>query len=71
MVPKVEEVAVKAGGFIERHKKALIAVAPLLFAPLLTGDSDRFVLHAVGLGYGALPLRRFLMRRVARRPQHR
>ena len=57
-VPKVAGVAAKVGGFIGRHKRASIAVAVLLFAPLLTGDGELFVLNAVGLGLGALLLRR-------------
>ena len=67
-VPKVAGVAVKAGGFIGRHERASIAgaVALLLFAPLLTGDGELFVLNAVGLGLGALLLRRFVPRSVRR-----
>ena len=61
-VRRVAGVAVKAGGFMRRHKRLTIAVvvAALLFAPLLlTGDGELFVLNAVGLGFGALLLRRF------------
>ena len=61
-VLKVIGVVIKAGGFIRRHKRASIAVlvALLLVVPLLlTGDGEVFVLNAVGLGFGALLLRRF------------
>ena len=61
-VRRVAGVAVRAGGFVRRHKRLTIAVvvAALLFAPLLTGDGELFVLNAVGLGLGALLLRRFI-----------
>ena len=61
-VLKVIGVVVKAGGLIRRHKRASIAVlvALLLGVPLLlTGDGEVFVLNAIGLGFGALLLRRF------------
>ena len=61
-VLKVTGVVVKAGGLIRRHKRASIAVlvALLLVVPLLlTGDREVFVVNAVGLGFGALVLRRF------------
>ena len=60
-VPRVKGLAAKAGGFIGRHKRLTkaVVVAALLFAPLLTGDGELFVLNAVGLGLGALLLRRF------------
>ncbi len=56
LVPRVKGVVVMAGGFIRRHKRASIAVAValLLFAPLLTTDGELVVLNAVGLGFGAL-----------------
>ena len=38
-------------------------VALVVAAPLITGDVDLFVLNLVGLGTGALLLRRFLVRR--------
>ena len=61
-VPKVRGVAVGFGGFLRRRKRLTVAVvvAALLLAPLLlTGDGEVFVLNAVGLGFGALLLRRF------------
>ena len=64
-VSKVKGFAVKAGGFIRRRKQLTVAVvvAALLVGPLLlTGDGEVFVLNAVGLGlgFGALLLRRFV-----------
>ena len=57
-VPKVRGVAVGLGGFLRRRKRAAIAL--LVIAPLLlTGDVEVFVLNMVGLGFGALLLRRF------------
>ena len=49
------------GGFIGRHKRASIAVGAtlLLAGPLVTGDGELVFLNAVGLGLGALLLRRF------------
>ena len=60
-VPRVMGVAVKAGGFIRRRKRLTVAVvvAALLAGPLVTTDGELFVLNAVGLGLGALLLRRF------------
>ena len=62
-VPKVMGVAVGLGRFLRRRKRLTIAVvvAALLVGPLLlTGDGEVFVLNAVGLGLGALLLRRFI-----------
>ena len=42
-------------------------VALVVAAPLITGDVELFVLNLVGLGIGALLLRRFLVRRTVRR----
>ena len=58
----VKGLAVKAGGFIRRRKRLTIAVvvASLLFGPLLTTDGELVFLNAVGLGLGALLLRRFI-----------
>ena len=73
-VLKVTGVVVKASGFIGRHKKASIAVsvALLLVVPLLlTGDREVFVVNAVGLGFGALVLRRFIAWGSARRLRRR
>ena len=60
LVPKVKGLAVQAGGFIRRRKRLTIAVvvAALLFGPLLTTDGELVFLNAVGLGLGALLLRR-------------
>ena len=62
LVPKVKGLAVKAGGFIRRHKRLTIAVvvAALLLGPLVTTDGELVFLNAVGLGLGALLLRRFI-----------
>ena len=62
-VPMVKGVAVKAGGFMRRHKRLTIAVvvaALLLAGPLVTTDGELVFLNAVGLGLGALLLRRFI-----------
>ena len=69
-VPKVMGVGVGFGGFLRRRKRAAIAVvvAALLLGPLLlTGDGEVFFLNAVGLGFGALLLRRFARPRGRRR----
>ena len=60
-VPRVKAVSAGVGGFIGRHKRASIAVgvALLLAGPLVTGDGELVFLNAVGLGLGALLLRRF------------
>ena len=62
LVPKVKGLAVEAGGFIRRRKRLTIAVvvAALLFGPLVTTDGELVFLNAVGLGLGALLLRRFI-----------
>ena len=62
LVPKVKGLGVKAGGFIRRRKRLTIAVvvAALLFGPLVTTDGELVFLNAVGLGLGALLLRRFI-----------
>ena len=47
---------------------AVVAVvAVVVAAPLITGDGELVFLNLVGLGIGALLLRRFLARRVVRR----
>ena len=68
-VPGVKAGAVYAGGFMQRRNRLTVAVvvAALLFGPLATGDSETFALNLVGLGIGALLLRRFLVRRTVRR----
>ena len=69
-VPKVKGVAVGFGGFLRRRKRLTVAVvvAALLLAPLLlTGDGEVFFLNAVGLGFGALLLRRFARPRGGKR----
>ena len=60
-VSRVKAVSVGVGGFIGRHKRLSIAVgaALLLAGPLVTGDGELVFLNAVGLGLGALLLRRF------------
>ena len=61
-VPQVGDGVVEVGRFIQRRKRMTIAVvaAALLMVPLLTtGDGEVFVLNAIGLGFGALLLRRF------------
>ena len=61
LVSRVKGVAVKAGGFMRRHKRLTIAVvvAALLLGPLVTTDGELVFLNAFGLGLGALLLRRF------------
>ena len=61
-VSRVKAVSVGVGGFIGRHKRLSIAVvvALLLAGPLVTGDGELVFLNAVGLGFGALLLRRFV-----------
>ena len=46
-------------------------VALVIAAPLITGDVELFILNLVGLGIGALLLRRFMPRRQVRRPPRR
>ena len=62
LVSRVTGFVVKAGGFMRRHKRLTIAVvvAALLFGPLVTTDGELVFLNAVGLGLGALLLRRFI-----------
>ena len=52
-----------------KRKKVVVAgvVALVVAAPLLTLDLELFFLNLVGLGIGALLLRRFLVRRTVRR----
>ena len=61
-VSRIKAVSVGVGGFIGRHKRLSIAVgvALLLAGPLVTGDGELVFLNAVGLGFGALLLRRFV-----------
>ena len=63
--PGVNAVAVQAGGFMGRRKllTVVVVVAVLLFGPLVTTGVEVFALNLVGLGVGALLLRRFLVRR--------
>ena len=61
-ISQVRDGVVEIGRFIRRRKRMTIAVvaAALLMAPLLTtGDGEAFFLNAIGLGFGALLLRRF------------
>ena len=62
LVSRVAGLAVKAGGILGRRKRLTIAVvvAALLLGPLLTTDGELVFLNAVGLGLGALLLRRFI-----------
>ena len=62
LVPKVKGLAVKAGGFIRRRKRLTIAVvvAALLFGPLADDRRRAGLPERVGLGLGALLLRRFI-----------
>ena len=62
-VTRVKGIAVGFSGFIRRHTRLTVAVvvAALLVGPLLlTSDGEVFFLNAVGLGFGALLLRRFV-----------
>ena len=56
-----------------KRKKVVVAgvVALVVAAPLLTLDVELFFLNLVGLGIGALLLRRFFVRRPAGRPNRR
>ena len=53
-----------------KRKRVVVAgvVALVVAAPLITGDGELVFLNLVGLGIGALLLRRF-MRRTVRRPR--
>ena len=61
-VSRIKAVSVGVGGFIRRHKRltTAVVVALLLAGPLVTGDGELVFLNAVGLGSGALLLRRFV-----------
>ena len=62
-VTQVKGVTVGFSEFIRRHMRLTVAVvvAALLVGPmLLAGDGEVFVLNAVGLGLGALLLRRLV-----------
>ena len=53
-----------------KRKRVVVAagvVALVVAALLITGDVEVFALNLVGLGIGALLLRRFLVRRTVRR----
>ena len=52
-----------------KRKRVVVAgvVALVVAAPLITGDVEVFALNLVGVGIGALLLRRFLARRTVRR----
>ena len=51
-----------------KRKRFAVAgvVALVVAAPLITGDGEFFVLNLVGLGIGALLLRRFMVRKLRR-----
>ena len=56
----------------KRKRVAVAGVVALVVAsPLITGDLEFFALNLVGLGIGALLLRRFMPRRPVRRPPRR
>ena len=66
----VREAAIKAPEKLPVEAKRVVVtgvVALVVAAPLITGDVEVFVLNLVGLGIGALLLRRFLARRTVRR----
>ena len=67
----VSDAAVKAPEKLPWWKRRRVVVAGVVAlvvaAPLITGDVEVFVLNLVGLGIGALLLRRFLARRTVRR----
>ena len=56
-----------------KQKRVVVAgvVALVIAAPLITGDVEVFALNLVGLGIGALLLRRFMPRRPVARPPRR
>ena len=67
----VNDAAVKAPEKLPwwKRKRVVVAgvVALVVAAPLIAGDVEVFALNLVGLGIGALLLRRFLVRRTVRR----
>ena len=69
----VSEAAVKAPEKRPWWKRVWVpaVVALVIAAPLITGDLEFFALNLVGLGIGALLLRRFRPRRPVRRPPRR
>ena len=66
----VSDAAVKAPEKLPwwKRKRVVVAgvVALVVVAPLITGDVEVFALNLVGLGIGALLLRRFMRRTVRR-----
>ena len=56
-----------------KRKRVFVAgvIALVVAAPLLTFDMELFFLNLVGLGIGALVLRRFMPRRPTGRPRRR
>ena len=71
----VSEAAVKAPEKRPWWKRKRVwvpaVVALVIAAPLITGDVELFFLNLVGLGIGALLLRRFMPRRPVGRPPRR
>ena len=65
----VRDAAVKAPEKRRWWKRVVVpaVVALVVAAPLVTGDVEVFALNLVGLGIGALLLRRFPVRRTVRR----
>ena len=71
-VSLAERVAARVGGFVRRRWRLLVVLtaAALLVLPLLRGDIAAFGLNGLGLGFGAMLVRRLLfwcMRRTLRR----
>ena len=67
MVPRIKSVPVSFGGLVPRRRRLTMAVgfaALLAEQLLLAGDGKLvFALHLIGLGLGALLLRRLMSRR--------
>ena len=72
---QVNDTAVKAPGQQPWWKRKRVwvpaVVALVIAAPLITGDVELFALNLVGLGIGALLLRRFMPRRPVGRVRRR
>ncbi len=72
-VPRVKSVPAGFGGIAPRRRRLTMTVgfAVLRFRlPPVTGDVEVFALHLVGLGIGALLLRRLMSRRRVPRLKH-
>ena len=71
-VSLAERVAAQVGGFVRRRWRLLVVLtaAALLVLPLLHGDIAAFGLNGLGIGIGAMVVRRLLfwcLRRSIRR----